>query len=65
LAIILTKVEEPNLFPGNPVACMIPERRLECKGRDPAVVTNLLRPKFEGFVEKQKEQSLIEGFGTS
>jgi Protein of unknown function (DUF2971) len=60
LAIILTQVEEPNLFPGNPVAPMIPERRLECKGRDPGEVCNRLREKFGSLVEKWREQSVLD-----
>jgi DUF2971 family protein len=60
-ATILTQVEEPNLFPGNQVASKIPERRLECKGRDPAEVSNLLRPKVESLVERWlKEPSIVD-----
>ena len=59
-ATILTQIEEPNLFPGNPVASKIPERRLECKGRDPGEVSNRLRPKVESLVERLKEPSIVD-----
>jgi len=58
-ATILTQVEEPNLFPGNPVASVIPDRRLECKGRNPAEVSSLLRPRVESFVRTQREESVF------
>jgi hypothetical protein len=48
------------LFPGNLVASMIPERRLECKGRNPAEVSNLLRPRLESLVGKLKEPSVAD-----
>jgi hypothetical protein len=60
MATILTQLEEPHLFSGNPVASVIPQRRLECKGRDPAEVCNLRREEFGRLVEKWKEQSAAD-----
>jgi|SRR5271166_127692 len=56
-ATILTQTEEPELFPGNPVAEAIPARRLECRGKDPAEVSELIRPRFNPIVEKLKRDA--------
>jgi Protein of unknown function (DUF2971) len=56
-ATILTQPEEPDLFPGNPVAENIPARRLECKGRNPAEVIELIRPRFKSLVERFKRDA--------
>jgi len=56
-AIILTQPEEPKLFPGNPVAKNIPARRLECRGKDPTEVSELMRPRFKSLVEQFKRNA--------
>jgi hypothetical protein len=56
-ATILTQPEEPDLFPGNPVAENIPARRLVCRGRDPAEVCELIRPRFKSLVERFKRDA--------
>jgi hypothetical protein len=60
LGIILTQPNEPDLFPGNPVASQIPVARARFRGRDPTGASNWARPIMDTLVRQLQEQQLAD-----